>query len=176
MSFVMPKATVDKGVPKPTGKDVSLGKVEATRFAVLRFPGGRNTENEAKALAELRVAHRTKTHLRWRALLCLLRPAVDAHPLPPQRSPAAARSQVLIRACTASKSSTCHRKSASPAPAPSPGGKMGARLGEREVLQRRLPQTRSVMISDDLIRSILLGFAARRADEATFALPRLHAR
>ena len=54
MSFVMPKATVDKGVPKPTGKDVSLAKVEATRFAVLRFPGGRNTENEAKALAELR--------------------------------------------------------------------------------------------------------------------------
>ena len=46
MSFIMPKKTVEKGVPKPAGDSVSLGKVEAARFAVLRFGGGRTAKNE----------------------------------------------------------------------------------------------------------------------------------
>ena len=54
MSFIMPKAAVEKGVPKPAGESVSLGKVDAARFAVLRFPGGRTAENEAKAIAKLK--------------------------------------------------------------------------------------------------------------------------
>lgn len=54
MSFIMPQATVNKGVPKPAGNAVSLSNRLATRFAVLRFPGGRNAENEKNAIAALR--------------------------------------------------------------------------------------------------------------------------
>lgn len=54
MSFIMPKKAVAKGVPKPSAKNVSLGKVAAARYSVLRFSGGRNAENEAKALKDLK--------------------------------------------------------------------------------------------------------------------------
>lgn len=54
MSFIMPQATVSKGVPKPAGNAVSLSNRPATRFVVLRFPGGRNAENEKNAIAALR--------------------------------------------------------------------------------------------------------------------------
>jgi hypothetical protein len=54
MSFIMPQATVSKGVPKPAASTVSLSSMPATRFIVLRFPGGRNEENEKKAIAALR--------------------------------------------------------------------------------------------------------------------------
>lgn len=53
MSFIMPKKAVEKGVPKPAGDGVSLGKVEASRFAVLRFGGGRTVENEKAAIEKL---------------------------------------------------------------------------------------------------------------------------
>ncbi len=53
MSFIMPAKTVAKGVPKPAGDSVSLGKVEASRFAVLRFAGGRTAENEKAAIEKL---------------------------------------------------------------------------------------------------------------------------
>jgi hypothetical protein len=53
MSFIMPKKAVEKGVPKPAGDDVKLGKVEAARFAVLRFAGGRTAENEKAAIEKL---------------------------------------------------------------------------------------------------------------------------
>ena len=53
MSFIMPRKAVEKGVPKPTGDRVALGKMEAARFAVLRFDGGRTSENEKAALAKL---------------------------------------------------------------------------------------------------------------------------
>lgn len=54
MSFIMPQATVTKGVPKPAGDTVSLTSLPAARFAVLRFPGGRNAENEKNAIEALR--------------------------------------------------------------------------------------------------------------------------
>ncbi len=54
MSFIMPRKAVEKGVPKPTGDTVTLGKVEAARFAVLRFGGGRTAENEEAASAKLK--------------------------------------------------------------------------------------------------------------------------
>jgi hypothetical protein len=54
MSFIMPQATVSKGVPKPATSAVSLSSMPATRFVVLRFPGGRNAENEKNAIAVLR--------------------------------------------------------------------------------------------------------------------------
>ena len=53
MSFIMPTKTVEKGVPKPAGDAVTLGKVDAARFAVLRFSGGRTAENEKAALEKL---------------------------------------------------------------------------------------------------------------------------
>ena len=53
MSFIMPKKTVEKGVPKPAGETVTLGKVDAARFAVLRFSGGRTAENEKAAIEKL---------------------------------------------------------------------------------------------------------------------------
>lgn len=54
MSFIMPKQTVQSGVPKPSGKSVTLGRIEPARFAVLRFPGGRTPENEARAIEALK--------------------------------------------------------------------------------------------------------------------------
>jgi hypothetical protein len=54
MSFIMPQATVAKGVPKPAGDSVALTNMPAARFVVLRFPGERNEENETKAIADLR--------------------------------------------------------------------------------------------------------------------------
>lgn len=53
MSFIMPKKAVEKGVPKPAGETVTLGKVEAARFAVFRFSGSRTTENEKTAIEKL---------------------------------------------------------------------------------------------------------------------------
>lgn len=53
MSFIMPKKTVEKGVPKPAGETVTLGKVEAARVAVFRFSGSRTTGNEKTAIEKL---------------------------------------------------------------------------------------------------------------------------
>lgn len=53
MSFIMPRKAVEKGVPKPAAGSVSLGKVEASRFAVLRFAGGRTADNEKAAIEKL---------------------------------------------------------------------------------------------------------------------------
>lgn len=53
MSFIMPRKAVENGVPKPAGDSVNLGKVEASRFAVLRFAGGRTTDNEKAATEKL---------------------------------------------------------------------------------------------------------------------------
>jgi len=53
MSFIMSKKAVEKGVPKPREDKVALGKVEAARYAVLRFAGGRTPENEKAAIGKL---------------------------------------------------------------------------------------------------------------------------
>lgn len=53
MSFIMPKKAVEKGVPKPAVDKVKLGKVEASRFVVLRFAGGRTAKNEKAAIEKL---------------------------------------------------------------------------------------------------------------------------
>ena len=52
---LLAKKAVEKGVPKPAGDNVKLGKVEAARFAVLRFGGGRTAENEKAAIEKLTV-------------------------------------------------------------------------------------------------------------------------
>jgi hypothetical protein len=53
MSFIMPRKAVEKGVPKPTGATVTMGKIKASRFAVLRFDGRRTAENEKEAAEKL---------------------------------------------------------------------------------------------------------------------------
>ena len=53
MSFIMPKKAVAKGVPKPAGDKVTLGKVKAATFAVLHFGGARTAENEKGAIEKL---------------------------------------------------------------------------------------------------------------------------
>ena len=54
MSFIMPVKAVEKGMPKPSGESVKLGKVQAARFAVLRFDGGRTAGNETAATEKLK--------------------------------------------------------------------------------------------------------------------------
>ena len=52
MSFVMPEAIVQNGVPEPgSGGGVRLEKLEQGRYAVLRFAGG-NREKDRQAAAE----------------------------------------------------------------------------------------------------------------------------
>lgn len=53
MSFIVPKETVEKGVPKPTGDLVTVSKIQAARFVTLRFSGKRSSETEAKAVETL---------------------------------------------------------------------------------------------------------------------------
>ena len=54
MSFVVPTATVEKGVPAPKSKAVQVKELQAARYAVLRFPGGNKRPNEEAALAKLK--------------------------------------------------------------------------------------------------------------------------
>ncbi len=53
MSFIVPKGTVEKGVPKPTGDLVTVSKIQAARFVTLRFSGKRSPETEVKAVETL---------------------------------------------------------------------------------------------------------------------------
>ncbi len=53
MSFIVPKETVEKGIPKPTGELVTISKIKEARFVTLRFSGKRNSENEVKAAETL---------------------------------------------------------------------------------------------------------------------------
>ena len=54
MSFIMPQKAVEKGVPKSAGDSVTLGKVDAARFAVMRFGGDRTAENEKTGIEKLK--------------------------------------------------------------------------------------------------------------------------
>lgn len=53
MSFIVPKETVEKGVPNPTGDLVTISKIQAARFVTLRFSGKRSPETEIKAVGTL---------------------------------------------------------------------------------------------------------------------------
>lgn len=53
MSFIVPKETAEKGVPKPTGDLVTISKIKAARFVTLRFSGKRSSETEVKAIGTL---------------------------------------------------------------------------------------------------------------------------
>jgi hypothetical protein len=63
MGFIVPAATAQNGVPAPTGGAVKIEKLAATRYAALRFSGGRNDANEKQAAENLR-ALLTKQNIR----------------------------------------------------------------------------------------------------------------
>ncbi len=54
MSFILPKGTVQAGVPPPLDGEVKLGKQPPARYAVYRFEGGRSSQNEKSAIEKLR--------------------------------------------------------------------------------------------------------------------------
>lgn len=54
MAFVLPTELKTADAPKPADFAVSVRELPAGRFAVLRFSGGQNAENEAETLALLR--------------------------------------------------------------------------------------------------------------------------
>lgn len=54
MAFVMPAKLKTTDVPKPKDEQLRVRELEAGRFAVLRYSGGRNADNEAQSLERLR--------------------------------------------------------------------------------------------------------------------------
>jgi hypothetical protein len=54
MAFVLPAKLKASGAPKPADGSVQIRELEAGRFAVLRYTGRRNPENEAKSLERLK--------------------------------------------------------------------------------------------------------------------------
>lgn len=54
MSFVLPRTVASGRVPAPGEESVSVDVVPPARRAVFRYSGGRNQENEERALAKLR--------------------------------------------------------------------------------------------------------------------------
>lgn len=54
MAFVLPAKLKGGEVPKPTDGSVKVRELEAGRFAVLRYSGGGNAENEAEWLQRLK--------------------------------------------------------------------------------------------------------------------------
>ena len=54
MTFVMPAKLKAGDVPKPADEQVRVRELEAGRFAVLRYSGGRNLDKEAQSLERLR--------------------------------------------------------------------------------------------------------------------------
>jgi hypothetical protein len=54
MAFVMPAKLKTTDVPKPKDEQLRVRELEAGRFAVLRYSGRRNADNEARSLDRLR--------------------------------------------------------------------------------------------------------------------------
>jgi hypothetical protein len=54
MAFVMPAKLKTADVPKPKDEQLRVRELEAGRFAVLRYSGRRNADNEAQSLERLR--------------------------------------------------------------------------------------------------------------------------
>ncbi len=90
MSFIMPKQTVEKGVPKPSGESVKLGSLPAMRYSVLRFQGGRSAANEQAAIEKLK-ARLVTEKLKGNS------PPVFAYYDPPWTPTFLRRNEVMIR-------------------------------------------------------------------------------
>ena len=90
MAFVLPAKFQSGQAPGPTNQLVTLRQLDAGRFAVLRFTGGRNPRNEANALDRL------KTWLAGQGL-SVLSPPVYAFFDPPWTPTFLRRNEVMLR-------------------------------------------------------------------------------
>ena len=54
MAFVLPAKITSAQAPKPADPSVKVRTIEAGRFAVFRFSGGRSSKHEAEAIAQLK--------------------------------------------------------------------------------------------------------------------------
>ena len=90
MAFVLPAKLEAGEVPKPTDGSVKVRELEAGRFAVLRYSGGRNATNEAETLGRL---------TDWMAAkdLPVLAPKVYAYFDPPWTPAFLRRNEVMLR-------------------------------------------------------------------------------
>jgi len=77
-------------VPRPKDSQVRVCEIPAGRFAVLRFRGGRNGENEAESLAKLRAWTKAEG-------LKELSPPVFAYFDPPWTPAFLRRNEVMLR-------------------------------------------------------------------------------
>ena len=90
MAFVMPaKMKMDK-VPKPSDGNLTVRKLAAGRFAVLRYSGRRNAKNEAESLERLRAWMKAEG-------LKELSPAVYGYFDPPWTPAFLRRNEVMLR-------------------------------------------------------------------------------
>ena len=60
MSFLMPKAIEERGVPHPYAPEIELAQRPPAEVAVVRFRGGTDEKKEQRALAQLRDWMRTQ--------------------------------------------------------------------------------------------------------------------
>lgn len=90
MAFVLPAKLKDVKVPKPADDSVKVRELEAGRFAVLRYSGGRNSKNETESLERLR---------NWMATegLPVLSPPVYGYFDPPWTLAFLRRNEVMLR-------------------------------------------------------------------------------
>jgi DNA gyrase inhibitor GyrI len=90
MAFLLPAKLKGSGTPKPTVGAVKVRELEAGRFAVLRYSGGRNARNEEESLSRL------KNWMVERGL-SVLSPPVYAYFDPPWTPGFLRRNEVMLR-------------------------------------------------------------------------------
>ncbi len=90
MAFVLPAKYRSGEAPAPTNQLVTLRQLDAGRFAVLRFTGGRNPRKEVDALGRL------KTWMAGQGL-SVLSPPVYAYFDPPWTPTFLRRNEVMLR-------------------------------------------------------------------------------
>jgi DNA gyrase inhibitor GyrI len=90
MAFVMPAKLRLGQVPRPADGSVTVRELAAGRFAVLRYSGGRNREQEAEALGRLKA---------WMAAegLSVLSPPVHGYFDPPWTPAFLRRNEVMLQ-------------------------------------------------------------------------------
>ena len=90
MAFVLPAKLTTARVPKPSDGALTVRELAAGRFAVLRFRGGRNADNEAESLRRLQA---------WMATngLSAKSPPVYAYFDPPWTPTILRRNEVMLR-------------------------------------------------------------------------------
>ena len=90
MAFVLPARFKPGEAPKPSDGAVTVRELPAGRFAVLRYSGGRNAQNEAKALARLKAWMEAAT-------LAALSPPVIGYFDPPWTPTFLRRNEVMLQ-------------------------------------------------------------------------------